>query len=72
MIATTPLLTRQESAARLSQSVRTIDNLIASGDLPVVRIGRSIRIRPSAIDYFIEARESRVKMNVRRKGGSAQ
>lgn len=70
VIATSPLLTRQESAERLNQSVRTIDNLIATGELAVVRIGRSIRIRPSAIDYFIEARESRVKVKVNRfKGG---
>jgi len=73
VIATAPLLTRQESAERLNQSVRTIDNLIAAGELQVVRIGRSIRIRPSAIEYFIEARESRVKVKInRRKSGGAQ
>ncbi len=66
MIATSPLLTRQESAERLNQSVRTVDKLIESGELPAVRIGRSIRIRPSAIEYFIEARESRVKVKVNR------
>lgn len=43
-----------------------IDMLIASGELPAVRIGRSVRVRPSSIDYFIEARESRVKIKVNR------
>jgi excisionase family DNA binding protein len=61
------LLTRSEAAAGLSVSLRTIDNLVASGDLPAVKIGRAIRIRPSALDYFIEARESR--QSIRRKGG---
>jgi excisionase family DNA binding protein len=59
------LIDRHEAARRLSLSVRTIDELIASGDLSVVRIGRTVRIRPSAIAYFVEARETRG----RRKGG---
>ena len=67
MVTASPLLTRQESAERLSQSVRTVDKLIEAGELPVVRIGRSIRIRPSAIEYFIEARESRVKTKANRR-----
>jgi excisionase family DNA binding protein len=54
-----PLLSRQAAAAVLNVSLRTTDELIASGDLPVVRIGRAVRIRQSAIDYLIEARESR-------------
>ncbi len=70
MIATSPLLTRQEAAESLCQSVRTVDKLIDTGELPAVRIGRSVRIRPSAIEYFIEARESRVNLKIRRKGGT--
>ena len=58
-IATKQLLTRPEAAEALSLSVRMIDELVKSGDLPVVRIGRSCRFRPSALEYFIEARESR-------------
>jgi excisionase family DNA binding protein len=69
MIATQPLLTRQETADSLRQSVRKVDMLIESGELPAVRIGRSVRIRPSAIEYFIEARETRTKVKVNRKGG---
>jgi len=59
------LLTRKEGAQLLSTCIRKFDALIASGDIAVVRIGKSVRIRPSAIDYFIEARESRVNSNHR-------
>jgi len=58
-IATAPLLNRKESGIILGVSLRTIDELISTGDLPVVRLGRAVRIRPSAIDYLIEARETR-------------
>jgi len=61
------LLTRIEAAAALSLSVRMVDSLVRSGDLPVVRIGRSVRFRSSALDYFIEARENRGAN--KRKGG---
>lgn len=67
MTARKQLLTRNEAAATLSLSVRMIDELVKSGDLQTVRIGRAVRFRPSALEYFIEARESR--MNPRKKGG---
>jgi excisionase family DNA binding protein len=67
VIANSTLLNRPEAAERLRQSVRNIDKLIASGELPSVRIGRSVFVRESAIEYFIEARESRVKVKVNRK-----
>lgn len=38
-----------------------VDMLIASGELPAVRI------RSSAIVYFISARESRIKVKVNRR-----
>jgi excisionase family DNA binding protein len=55
-----PLLNRREAGTLLGVSLRTVDELISTGDIPVVRLGRSVRIRPSALDYLIEARESRV------------
>jgi excisionase family DNA binding protein len=61
------LLTRIEAATALSLSVRMVDSLVRSGDLPVVRIGRSVRFRSSTLDYFIEARENRGAK--KRKGG---
>jgi excisionase family DNA binding protein len=61
------LLTRHEAAEMLGLSVRKIDLLVSSGDLPAVRIGRSIRIRPSALDYLIESRESRSNVATRKR-----
>lgn len=60
------LLTRNEAAESLTQSVRKVDMEIANGNLPAVRIGRSIRIRPSALARYVEARESRTKVKVRK------
>ena len=55
----TSLLTRQDAALALATCLRTVDEAIASGDLEIVAIGRSVRIRPSALESFIEARITR-------------
>lgn len=60
--AATRLLTREQGAKELTCSVRTIDKEIAAGNLAAVRIGRAVRIRPSAIELYIEAHESRVNL----------
>ena len=67
---TAPLLNRKEAGTILGVSLRTIDSLISTGDLPVVRLGKAVRIRPSALEYLIEARETRT--NPRAKGGRKQ
>jgi len=60
------LLSRPEVAAKLAISLRTLDEQIALGNIPVVRIGRrSVRFRPSALDFFIEANETR--LNAKRR-----
>jgi excisionase family DNA binding protein len=64
--ATAPLLDRPEGAARLNVSLRTFDEHLASGDIAFIKIGRCVRIRASAIEAFIDARESRA--NPRKKG----
>jgi len=56
---TPSLLTRQQAAAYLGVSLRSIDHLATSGDLPTIRIGTAVRIRPSALEYFCEAHETR-------------
>jgi excisionase family DNA binding protein len=56
---TASLLTRQDTAVALATCLRTVDEFIASGDLEIVRIGRAVRIRPSALEEFIEARATR-------------
>jgi excisionase family DNA binding protein len=52
------LFTRQESAARARLSLSTLDRLIKSGDLEVVRIRHSIRIRKSALDALLQGSEN--------------
>lgn len=54
------LYDRLEAAARLAISLRALDEQVARGNIPVVRIGRSVRFRPSALEYFIEANETRL------------
>ena len=47
------LLTVRDVAERLQMSSRTIHRLVANGDLTVVRIGRSVRIREEALKAFL-------------------
>jgi excisionase family DNA binding protein len=47
------LLKLQDVAAHLQLSVRTIRRMIAGGRLPVVRLGRSIRVRRCDLEAFV-------------------
>lgn len=48
------LLTRHETAEYLRCSLRTVDHLLADGNLPCVRFGlRSVRIRKSDLDSML-------------------
>ena len=51
-----PLNTRRDAAARLNVSLSTVDRLIRTGELPVVKLERNVRIRPSDLEAFIEER----------------
>jgi excisionase family DNA binding protein len=48
-----PLRTVQGAADRLNVSTRTVRRLIDAGELPVVRIARSIRITDEDLDALI-------------------
>jgi excisionase family DNA binding protein len=48
------LLTAQDVAQALNVSERSVRRWIATGELPVVRLGRTVRIRPQALDALIE------------------
>jgi excisionase family DNA binding protein len=51
------MLTVAETASFLQVSEKTIRRMIAAGQLPVVRIGRSIRIRPEVIENIVRRNE---------------
>lgn len=48
-----PLMTVKDAAAALKFSERTLYRWITSGDLPVRRLGRSIRIDRGELDRFL-------------------
>ena len=50
MTSEATLLTVKQVARRLNLSQRTVRRLIATGVLPVVRIGRLVRIRPMDLE----------------------
>ena len=55
-----PLLTIPEVAETLRRSRSSVYELIKSGDIPAVKIGRrGVRVRRATLDVFIESRESR-------------
>lgn len=57
--STTPRLLRiKDIAERLQVSSRTIHRLIASDDLMVMRIGRSVRVSEEALKELLTARDT--------------
>ena len=50
------LLTIDEAAALLRVSPRTVRRLIADGSVEVVRIGRSVRLRPEKLAALIDGK----------------
>lgn len=48
------LLTARDVAQSLNVSERSVRRWIATGELPVVRLGRTVRIRPQALDALLE------------------
>ncbi len=53
------LMTAHEVATLLQVSVRTVRRLIADGTLPVVRIGRSVRISKVAFEGLLTEQAGR-------------
>ena len=45
-----PLLTAAEVAEILNVSIRSVRRLIADGKLPIVRLGRAVRILPESLE----------------------
>lgn len=51
-----PLMTVREVATGMNASEKTIRRRIASGELPVIRDGRMIRIRPKDYRWYLESK----------------
>lgn len=52
---TAKLLTLAEVSERLAVSLRTVERMVADGELAVVRIRRQVRVRPQDVDAYLEA-----------------
>jgi excisionase family DNA binding protein len=48
-----PLLTAARVAEILNVSLRTVRRLIKDGKLPIVHVGRTVRIRPEALEALM-------------------
>jgi excisionase family DNA binding protein len=53
----TRLLTMRDVAGLLCVSSRTVKRLLARGELPVVRVGRLVRVREDDVRRFMANRE---------------
>jgi excisionase family DNA binding protein len=51
------LLKVREARERLNLGVTKTYELISSGELPTIRVGRVIRVRESALDAWIERQQ---------------
>lgn len=56
---TDKLYTMQDLCELLQVSRSTVNRIISSGELPVVRIGGSVRFSPAAVDRYIRSNETR-------------
>ena len=54
----TLLLTKKAAALIIGMSEKTLDRRIRSGELPVIRDGRIIRVHPDDLERYISARRS--------------
>ena len=50
------MLTREDTAAYLAVSKRTLDRLVQAGELPTYRIGGHRRFRIEDIDSFVASK----------------
>ncbi len=56
-VTTTHLLSRREAATYLAVSQRKLDQLVAEGSLPRVKIGSCVRFEQADLDAFIAAQK---------------
>ena len=56
----TSLLTVAEVASAMRVSTMTVYRLIKGGELPAVRVGRSYRVRGTAVEQYLTSRSVQV------------
>jgi len=61
-------LTLAEAARALRVSKRTVESLMASGELHCRHIGKLVRFRPADIEEFMQREQSSGKKKAARKG----
>jgi excisionase family DNA binding protein len=54
-----PLMTVKKVAEKMDSSEKTVRRRIAAGELPVIRDGRMIRIRPGDYRRYLESKLKR-------------
>ena len=50
-------MTAEDVAEQCQTSLRTVRRWIATGQLPVIRLGRAVRVRPEALEMFLNKHE---------------
>lgn len=53
------LLTKRQAAATLAISTRSLERIIARGEIEVVEVGGAVRIAPDALAKFIAEQSER-------------
>lgn len=56
---TDDLLTKEQLAKRLHLSARSIERLVAAGELRALKIGRAIRFDPRDVQAYLDALRDR-------------
>ena len=64
------MLTVDQAAERLGTSVRFIRRLRTEGRIPVVKLGKHIRIDSTDLDFFITANRQEAWNGTRRDGAA--
>ncbi len=60
-VAPALLVAASEAARLLGISTRTLWTLTDQGEIPAVRIGRSVRYRPESLRRYAQAREEKAR-----------
>lgn len=62
--STDQLLTKSEATARLKIAMRTLDRKIENAEIPIIKIGRAVRIQESELHRFISSRKSDIPVPI--------